>query len=76
MIDKTYFFFNWLVFGFGLSKELWYIERKTTGRVYHFIHFGYTSMDSPEKYCRGHVITITILFLTLRFGFIKEIKNE
>ncbi len=73
-LDKFYFLGKF-VFGFGISTELWHTERKSGGKVVHFIHFGYTPDLSPERVFKASLLVLTFIFLTMRIGICRKRKN-
>nr|DAM17077.1 MAG TPA: hypothetical protein [Caudoviricetes sp.] len=73
-LDKFYFLGKF-VFGFGISTELWHTERKSGGKVVHFLHFGYTPDLSPERSFKASLLVLTFIFLTMRIGICRKRKN-
>ena len=73
-LDKFYFLGKF-VFGFGISTELWDTERKSGGKVVHFLHFGYTPDLSPEREFKASLLVLTFIFLTMRIGICRKRKN-
>ena len=73
-LDKFYFLGKF-VFGFGISTELWHTERKSGGKVVHFLQFGYTPDLSPERAFKASLLVLTFIFLTMRIGICRKRKN-
>lgn len=73
-LDKFYFLGKF-VFGFGISTELWHTERKSGGKVVHFLHFGYTPDLSPDRALKASLLVLTFIFLTMRIGVCLKRKN-
>lgn len=68
-IDK-FFYTGKFTIGFGISSELWHIERKNSGKVINFFHFGYTPDLNPQQKFKASLIMLTVLWFTIRLGVI------
>lgn len=72
-LDKWYHI-KGLILGYGFSTELWYVTRENKSKCYHFLHFGFVDDVSPDRVNKATVVMFTLLFLTLRIGFVRGRK--
>ncbi|HCM4479005.1 TPA: hypothetical protein N3I75_003681 [Salmonella enterica subsp. enterica serovar Java] len=67
---ERFFYAGKFTIGFGISSELWHIERKNGGKAISFFHLGYTPDLNPQQKFKASLIMLTVLWFTIRLGVI------